>query len=215
MHPRAPSSHEQALPAAQGRLAYASPLACRKHNVIADAPPRRWRARVRAHSLAVGAPPPLHTTLLDTLYSTHPFPTLSPPPHPTLLALSGDAYQVLGISGSADASDLKEAYRRLAREHHPDRHQGEGRAAAELRFQEISQAFFSHGPISPLCPTPFPLDITDILYLHQAYQLLSDTEERKRYDRGLDDAKTAAARAAASQKFRAQSWCVELIPIPF
>lgn len=63
-----------------------------------------------------------------------------------------DFYQVLGVSKDASASDIKKAYRKLARTHHPDSNQGD--AAAEERFKEISEA----------------------------YSVLSDPDRRKEYD---------------------------------
>ena len=48
-------------------------------------------------------------------------------------------YEVLGISPSADAAELKSAYRRLALRYHPDRNPGD--KEAEERFKEISEAY--------------------------------------------------------------------------
>lgn len=50
-----------------------------------------------------------------------------------------DFYKLLGVSQDADASAIKKAYRRLAREFHPDANKGD--AAAEERFKEISEAY--------------------------------------------------------------------------
>ena len=49
-----------------------------------------------------------------------------------------DFYAVLGVAKDASASDIKKAYRKLARKHHPDANPGD--AAAEARFKEISEA---------------------------------------------------------------------------
>jgi molecular chaperone DnaJ len=49
-----------------------------------------------------------------------------------------DFYKVLGVSKDATPEDIKKAYRKLARENHPD--QNPGNAAAERRFKEISEA---------------------------------------------------------------------------
>ena len=65
-----------------------------------------------------------------------------------------------------------------AREWHPDRHQGDGAAAAQEKFQEISEA----------------------------YQTLSNEVRRAEYDQALEAAVTQEQQKAAAQKFRAQSW---------
>ena len=49
-----------------------------------------------------------------------------------------DLYKVLGVERSASADELKQAYRKLALEHHPDVNPGD--ADAEERFKEISFA---------------------------------------------------------------------------
>src|SRR5881628_1624129 len=64
-----------------------------------------------------------------------------------------DYYEVLGVTRSADAQELKSAYRRLAREFHPDRNREDPEASE--RFKEASEA----------------------------YAVLSDPEKRGRYDR--------------------------------
>ncbi|THG29512.1 DnaJ C-terminal domain-containing protein [Naasia lichenicola] len=50
-----------------------------------------------------------------------------------------DFYKVLGVDKTVDANALKKAYRKLARQYHPDSNQGD--AAAEARFKEISEAY--------------------------------------------------------------------------
>ena len=77
-----------------------------------------------------------------------------------------DYYEVLGVSRSATDQDLKSAYRRLAHQHHPDKNQDDPRA--EEKFKEAAEA----------------------------YTVLSDPEQRKRYDRfghaGVSNAASAA-----------------------
>lgn len=48
-------------------------------------------------------------------------------------------YQVLGVSQTADEDTIKKAYRKAAKECHPDTHPGDKRA--EERFKEIGEAY--------------------------------------------------------------------------
>ena len=65
-----------------------------------------------------------------------------------------DYYNILGVSKNASADDIKKAYRKLAREHHPDMVDESDKAQAEKRFKEINEA----------------------------YQVLSDPQKKKMYD---------------------------------
>lgn len=72
--------------------------------------------------------------------------------------MSWDPYKTLGVAASANEEELRRAYRKLAKELHPDRNPGD--KAAEERFKRASAAF----------------------------SFLSDKEKRARYDRGEIDA---------------------------
>src|ERR1700751_20971 len=50
-----------------------------------------------------------------------------------------DFYDTLGVSKSADAAELKRAYRKLAMQYHPDRNSGD--KAAEQKFKDVSEAY--------------------------------------------------------------------------
>ena len=69
-----------------------------------------------------------------------------------------DPYQTLGVAKSASADDIRKAYRKLAKQHHPDLNPGN--KAAEDRFKDVSAA----------------------------NDLLSDPDKRARFDRGEIDA---------------------------
>jgi molecular chaperone DnaJ len=52
--------------------------------------------------------------------------------------MSGDYYEILGIGRNADDNDIKAAFRKLARQYHPDVNKEDG---AEERFKEINEAY--------------------------------------------------------------------------
>lgn len=52
--------------------------------------------------------------------------------------MAGDYYQILGVSRDVDKDELKRAYRRLARQYHPDVNKEPG---AEEKFKEINRAY--------------------------------------------------------------------------
>src|SRR5271167_2699250 len=63
-----------------------------------------------------------------------------------------DYYEILGVPRTASAEEIKKAFRRLARIHHPD--VAKNKAAGEAKFKEINEA----------------------------YEVLSDAEKRQHYD---------------------------------
>ncbi len=56
-----------------------------------------------------------------------------------------DYYKILGIDRNASQDEIKKAYRKLARQYHPDMNPGD--RAAEERFKEINEAY--EGPLRP------------------------------------------------------------------
>lgn len=57
------------------------------------------------------------------------------------MATKKDYYDVLGLPRNASSDEVKKAYRKLAREHHPDMVAKEDKSDAEKRFKEINEAY--------------------------------------------------------------------------
>ncbi|HEX2728819.1 MAG TPA: DnaJ domain-containing protein, partial [Rubrobacteraceae bacterium] len=55
------------------------------------------------------------------------------------MATKRDYYEVLGLSREASEGEIKKAYRRLARDHHPDANPNDH--GAEERFKELTEAY--------------------------------------------------------------------------
>ncbi|MBJ7409180.1 MAG: J domain-containing protein, partial [Phenylobacterium sp.] len=72
--------------------------------------------------------------------------------------MARDPYQELGVSRTASADEIRKAFRKLAKENHPDTNPGN--KAAEERFKKVSAAF----------------------------DIVGDAEKRKKFDAGLIDA---------------------------
>lgn len=51
------------------------------------------------------------------------------------------ARRMLGVKKTADWEEVRAAHRKLSGKWHPDRHQGEGYAAAEQKFKDVQRAF--------------------------------------------------------------------------
>lgn len=49
-------------------------------------------------------------------------------------------YEILGVSRSASEEEIRDRFRRLARENHPDRYKGPDKAEAERKFQTLTEA---------------------------------------------------------------------------
>src|SRR5579871_2735848 len=58
---------------------------------------------------------------------------------PTATNMASDPYEILGVSKTATADEITKAYRKLARQYHPDRNPGD--KAAEAKFKEIQNAY--------------------------------------------------------------------------
>src|SRR5438270_13181950 len=69
-----------------------------------------------------------------------------------------DPYEVLGLAKSASAGEVKKAFRRLAKKHHPDQNKNDPKAQA--KFAEVNTA----------------------------YEILGDEKKRAEFDRGEIDA---------------------------
>ena len=50
-----------------------------------------------------------------------------------------DYYEVLGLNRNASDDDIKRAYRKMAKQYHPDLHPGD--QEAEAKFKEVNEAY--------------------------------------------------------------------------
>src|ERR1700679_2209477 len=53
--------------------------------------------------------------------------------------MSQDYYELLGVSRTASADDIKKSFRKLAMQHHPDRNPGD--QESERKFKEVNHAY--------------------------------------------------------------------------
>ena len=90
--------------------------------------------------------------------------------------MAKNLYDVLGVSRGASQKDIRAAYRKLARKHHPDVNPND--RTAEARFKEINQA----------------------------HEVLSDPDKRKKYDKYGDRWEHADQIEEAQRRQSAGSW---------
>jgi molecular chaperone DnaJ len=50
-------------------------------------------------------------------------------------------YEILGVDRSTSDQEIRDTFRKLARENHPDRYRGDDKAGAERMFQNLTEAF--------------------------------------------------------------------------
>jgi DnaJ-class molecular chaperone len=94
------------------------------------------------------------------------------------MANGKDYYQILGVPKGASQEEIKQAYRKLAREHHPDMVKDGDKTTAETRFKEINEA----------------------------YQVLSDPQKRKMFDQFGSAGPGFAGGGGFDQGFRSGQW---------
>ncbi|MES2766147.1 MAG: J domain-containing protein [Bacteroidota bacterium] len=87
-----------------------------------------------------------------------------------------DYYKTLGLTKGASADEIKKAFRKLAREHHPDKNAGN--KESEAKFKEVSEA----------------------------YEVLSDADKRKKYDQLGSRYKDYERSGGRADDFNWQEW---------
>src|ERR671918_2320437 len=90
-----------------------------------------------------------------------------------------DYYEILGVSPDADETTIKQTYRKLARQYHPD--VNPGNKEAEEKFKEINEA----------------------------YQALSNAEQRKKYDQLRAQYQQWQQTGRSPQDFNWQDWAAQ------
>src|ERR1051325_5230250 len=95
-----------------------------------------------------------------------------------------DYYEILGVPRTASDAEIKKAFRKLAREHHPD--VAKDKKRAEEKFKEINEA----------------------------YEVLGDAEKRKRYDELGADWKSGAGQGQGTGQGRGRGGGVFRQPDP-
>lgn len=90
-----------------------------------------------------------------------------------------DYYKTLGVSKTADQKEIKKAYRKLARQYHPDVNKGD--ATAEERFKDINEA----------------------------YEVLSDPDKRQKYDQFGSQWQQFSRAGGRAQDFDWSQWAAQ------
>ncbi|TGD78033.1 J domain-containing protein [Hymenobacter wooponensis] len=98
--------------------------------------------------------------------------------------MSQNHYQVLGVSATASASEIKLAYKRLAIQYHPDKHRG------STLYEDLFKAVAA------------------------AYHVLGEPNRRAQYDYQLRAAARRAEEIRRQQQYRAQSQHLYGVPMP-
>lgn len=84
--------------------------------------------------------------------------------------MTRDPYEVLGVSRGASEDEIKQAYRRLAKQYHPDLHPGD--AACAKKMNEINEAY-------------------DLLKNPQAYQAYRQQQQQSAYQQAYRQQQSA------------------------
>lgn len=98
-------------------------------------------------------------------------------------------YQVLGVKADVSAAEIKRAYRKLAKEQHPDatsgQHESEEKRAATEEMMRINEAYATLMDAAKRAEYDVKIGIKQIVYIKPVFSSFDEDQEREKFLRAI------------------------------